>query len=138
MESYNTFNSKLAQFFTFLEQHFPARKKEIEKMCNMCALAVNISVKLPAVWFKKNICPLREVIENKDEQGFLDESRKLEMKHKSEGKHQVDFSITEILIEELSSHKLTDKVKNAIWIHLNFLVDRCDKCDNDPTLAYLC
>lgn len=138
MESYNTFNNKLAQFFNFLEKYFPTRKNEITKMCNMCAFAVNISVKLPAVWFKKNICPLREVIKNKDENGFLDEAVKLEKQHKSEGKHKVDFSITEILIAELNSHTLTDEVKDAIWAHMHILVGLCDKCENDVTLAYLC
>jgi len=138
MDPYNNFNEKLAVFMAVLVEKVPSRKDDIEKMRNICALVVStLGNKLPSVWFNKNISmPLRDCIMKKDEAMFVKITGELEEQHKNEGKHEVDFSISEILHVELS--KANEETKQHIWLHLKGLILCCDKCPYDINLEKMC
>lgn len=131
---YNSFNEKLASFINVVISTCPKREQQLTQARNLCGIAVNISPKLPAVWFKKNITsPLSDSIMKKDIDKFIADARVVEETNKN---NKMNFSISEVISAEMKG--LSDDNKEVLWRYLKVLVLLSNKCEGDPSLEGMC
>lgn len=131
---YNSFNEKLANFINVVTGMCPAREPQLTQARNLCGIAVNISPKLPAVWFKKNITlPLSDAIIKRDIEKFIADARVVEENNKN---NKMNFSIAEVISGEIGC--LGEEDKQVLWKYLKVLVLLSNKCESDANLEAMC
>jgi hypothetical protein len=131
---YNEFNKKLAEFIGLLQTVCPNQQSQLQKAMGLCGMSVNISAKIPVVWFKKNVAiPLGEAINQRDIEKFISIACNVE---KTNANNQMDFSIADIIASEAKNIK--PEHMNTVWRYMKVLVVCSNNCASDSLLEKMC
>jgi hypothetical protein len=131
---YNEFNKKLAEFITLLQSVCPNQQTQLQRAMGLCGISVKISVKIPAVWFKKNVTlPLGDAIQMRDLEKFVSLAGNVEKTNKN---NQMDFSIADIIASEAKN--IPAEQMNVVWRYMKVLVLCSNNCASDSLLEAMC